>query len=226
MLFVFYTLGLVAGAAFSAAQPSSSRITPADDFDFCGRPSPPFFDASSYGAVGDGRTLNTAALSRAISAAAAAATPASPQRVLITAGVYLSGQVVLLSGVTLCVSPTATLLASHNGSDYPSDSSKWAFVFADGAQRIGLGGGGVIDGDFEAYVTGFNYTNDQYNWAGWPGCAGECRPRLVAFHGASDISVVNIVFTGSPDWTFHLLNCSRVHVRDWTQHGDERWPNK
>ena len=55
---------------------------------------------------------------------------------------------------------------------------------------------------------------------------GDAAGDLVAFHGASDISVVNIVFTGSPDWTFHLLNCSRVHVRDWTQHGDERWPNK
>ena len=39
------------------------------------------------------------------------------------------------------------------------------------------------------------------------------------------ITVFNVTFEGSADWTFHLLNCSHVHVANWTQRGDERFAN-
>ena len=84
--------------------------------DFCAAAAPPFFDARAYGARGNGVTLNTAPLARAVGAAAAASLVAggARQRVLVSrgaeGGVFLSGQVALLSGVPLCVDAGATLV--------------------------------------------------------------------------------------------------------------------
>ena len=199
--------------------------------DFCAASAPAPFLARSYGARSDGVTLNTAALARAVAAAAAAAATAggAPQRVQLSAGpegaVFFSGQVELRSSVTLCIDAGVTLLASSNASDFPRDESAWAFLFAQGVSNIGVGGGGVVDGNLARWIGGFDEGFDQYIPLKWPGCSGECRPRLVIFKDATDIDVANVTFTGSPDWTFQLLNCSRVYVRDWKQHGDERWPN-
>jgi hypothetical protein len=199
--------------------------------DSCAAPAPPPFDARAFGARSDGATLNTAALARAVAAAAAAATAAGgvAQRVRLSAGpegsVFFSGQVQLLSYVTLCIDAGVTLLASSNASDFPADESEWAFLFAHGAAHVGVGGGGVVDGNLARWIGGWNEANDQYVPLTWPGCSGECRPRLVIFKDTTDVDVANVTFTGSPDWTFQLLNCTRVWVRDWTQHGDERWPN-
>ena len=189
---------------------------------------PGVFSVDDYGGVGDGRTLNTAAFSAAVSAAHAYyAASGAPGTVLAPSGTYLSGQIALQSGVTLSVAPAARLLASANQSHYPSASSAWAFIYALGAVDIGVTGGGVVDGNFQQYITGFNESLDQYLWKGWPDCpgGGECRPRLALLANSQRIAVSNVSFIGSPDWTFHLLNCSYVHVYNWTQHGDERWPN-
>jgi polygalacturonase len=208
----------------------ASAVGP-DAADFCAAAAPPFFDARAYGARSDRVTLNTAPLARAVGAAAAASLVAggARQRVLVSrgaeGGVFLSGQVALLSGVTLCVDAGATLLASSNVSDFPVDQTAWVFLFARGTARIGVGGGGIIDGNLNQWIAGFNAADDQFIPRTWPNCGGECRPRLVGFHDSTDVDVANVTFVGSPDWTFHLLNCTRVWVRDWTQRGDERWPN-
>ena len=207
-------LGSVSSAAAAAAAASPSA--------------PGVFSVDAYGGVGDGRTLNTAAFSAAVAAAHAYyAASGAPGTVLAPAGTYLSGQIALQSGVTLSVAPGVRLLASSNQSDYPAASSAWAFLYALGAVDIGVTGGGVVDGNFQAYIAGFNADQDEYLWQGWPVCpgGGECRPRLALFANSQRVTVSDVSFVGSPDWTFHLLNCSYVHVYNWTQHGDERWPN-
>jgi polygalacturonase len=190
---------------------------------------PGTFDVTAYGGNPDGTTLNTAAFAAAVAAAHLYyARAGAPATVLAPGpGTYLSGQIVLQSGVTLAVAPGARLLASANQSHYPASSAAWAFLYARGAQDIGVTGGGVVDGQYEAYIGGFNATNDEFVFRGWPVCpgGGECRPRLALFQDSQRIAVSSVAFVGSPDWTFHLLNCSYVHVFNWTQRGDERWPN-
>ena len=184
------------------------------------------FNIDDFGGHGDGTTMNTAAFAAAVSAAHSYFDSTGDQgTVLAPAGVYLSGQIVLLSGVVLSVAPAARLLASASPADYPADAGRWAFIFSENAVDIGITGGGVVDGQFEAYIAGFNATNDEFEYKGWPNCGGECRPRLCMLTNSARIAVSNVAFVGSPDWTFHLLNTSYVHVFNWTQHGDERWPN-
>ena len=187
---------------------------------------PGTFSVTDYGGVGDGRTLNTRAFAAAFGAAHAYyLASGAPGTVLADAGTFLSGQIVLLSGTTLSVGPGAVLLASANASDYPAAQAQWAFLYSSGATDIAVTGGGVVNGNFEAYIGGFVAANDEFVPVGWPGCSGECRPRLAMLTDSQRITVHNVSFVGSPDWTFHVLNCSYVHVYNWTQRGDERWPN-
>jgi polygalacturonase len=65
-------------------------------------------DVRAYGAIGDGRTLDSDAINRAIAAAAAA----GGGTVLLPAGDYLSYTIRLRSHVTLQLGPGATLIAA------------------------------------------------------------------------------------------------------------------
>ena len=99
------------------------------------------FAVGGFGAVADGQTLNTAALQATIDAAHAA----GGGRVVLGAGVYLSGTLSLRSGVTLEVPRGATLLGSPRLADYRHGN--WpALIKARGAERVAVIGEGTIDG--------------------------------------------------------------------------------
>ncbi|MDR0278718.1 MAG: glycoside hydrolase family 28 protein [Paucimonas sp.] len=76
---------------------------------------PALFDVKRYGAKGDGSTLDTAAIQRAIDAC----TPGC--KVLLPAGTYKSGALYLKSNMTLEIAKDATLLGSERAEDYPRD---------------------------------------------------------------------------------------------------------
>ena len=128
------------------------------------------FSVLDYGGVGDGTTMNTNAFSRAIAAAHSSWQSSGQQGAVVvpSPGVYLSGQITLLSGVTLSVASGARVLASANVSDYPHGA--WAFLYSKGATSIGVTGGGVVDGNFEAYIDGYDEGWVQLQPKGWREC--------------------------------------------------------
>ena len=72
------------------------------------------FDVRTYGAKGDGSTLDTAAFQKAIDAAAPA-----KGTVVVPPGDYRSGAIFLKSGIEFRIEKGATLLGSQNIDDYP-----------------------------------------------------------------------------------------------------------
>lgn len=76
---------------------------------------PALFDVKQYGAKGDGSTLDTAAIQRAIDACSKGC------KVLLPAGTYKSGALYLKSDMTLEIAEGATLLGSERPEDYPRD---------------------------------------------------------------------------------------------------------
>ncbi len=76
---------------------------------------PALFDVRQYGAKGDGHTLDTAAIQRAIDACTTGC------KVLLPAGTYKSGALYLKSNMTLEIAEGATLLGSERAEDYPRD---------------------------------------------------------------------------------------------------------
>ncbi len=114
------------------------------------------FTAADFGAVGDGKTICTTAIARAIAAASAA----GGGKVSLSAGTYLSGPVRLLSNVDLDIAQGATLLFLRTPDDYPLARTRYegidqvrcqSPISAEGAHDISITGGGVIDGSGDAW---------------------------------------------------------------------------
>ncbi|MFV3406269.1 MULTISPECIES: glycosyl hydrolase family 28 protein [Pseudomonas] len=78
-------------------------------------PVPALFDVKRYGAKGDGVSLDTLAIQRAIDACSIGC------KVLLPAGTYRSGALYLKSDMTLEIAEGATLLGSERAEDYPRE---------------------------------------------------------------------------------------------------------
>lgn len=76
---------------------------------------PALFDVKNHGAKGDGSSLDTAAIQRAIDACTVGC------KVLLPKGTYKSGALYLKSNMTLEIAEGATLLGSERAEDYPRE---------------------------------------------------------------------------------------------------------
>ena len=157
-----------------------------------------FFNVVAYGAVGDGATNSTKAINSAIDAAASA----GGGTVLVPAGRFLSGSIVLKSNVTLHVEPGATILGSNDEKDFPEVEGWWSNnIHADGALNIAITGGGTIDG------------RGQYWWARIK--RGEKRinrPNLVGMRNCRGVLIRDVKLINSPMWTVRPIFCTNVTV--------------
>lgn len=184
------------------------------------------FNIVKYGAVADGKTLNTAAIQAAIDACAAA----GGGRVTIPAGVFKSGTIWLRSFVELHLENGAVLLASdrledYNDSDaYPQNfdvpSEDWLgkhLIIAHELEHAAITGFGILDGNCYAFV------EDVWEHPGWfrwrSGVTRVTTPsgmrpgQLVAFVECSHVDVQDITIRRSGCWSVFLHGCRFVNVR-------------
>ena len=112
------------------------------------------WNVADFGAVGDGKTLNTQPIQRALDEAG----KEGGGTVLVPPGTFLTGTVFLRSGVTLDLHPAARVLGSPDLKDYASkawgqhiDRTPWHLLVAAGVHDITIRGGGTIDGNGPAF---------------------------------------------------------------------------
>jgi polygalacturonase len=158
-----------------------------------------------FGAVADGQTLNSAAINRAIEACSTNGGGV----VLLSRGDYVSGTIDLKSGVMLEVAAGARLLGSTNIADYPDrvarrrtvmDSNmdmRQSLIFAEGCQRIGIRGAGVIDGRGSPRHFPGRATTGRT-----PG-----RPFLLRVIDCRQVVMDGITLKDAPCWMENYLNC-------------------
>ena len=157
------------------------------------------YDVRNFGAVGDGVTDDTASIQRAIDTAA----QQGGGRILLAGGRrFLSGAIVLRSGVDFHLADDAMLLANPNPEAYGKHDG---LLNSDGAQGVKISGTGMIDGQAMQFVTSFSEKDERWEPKAF-------RPRMFSLRRCSDLEITSITFGHSPNWGMHMLGCERVLV--------------
>ncbi len=171
-----------------------------------------------FGAAGDGKTKDTAAIQRAVDAGG---------MVYFPPGTYLAGTIYLKSGGGLDLDPGATLLASPDREDYNADDfcqqnrtnyspaeqvSGAHFIVALEQHDVTIRGGGTISGNQKAFFTPPKTVGPDMGWKsnkliqGW-------RPSQMLFFCESDrVSIRDVNLVDPPYWSCYLLGCNDVRV--------------
>lgn len=169
------------------------------------------FNVREFGAAGDGVTLDTKAIQRAVDQCSIRGGV-----VLFTPGKYLTGSVELKSNVELHLQSGAIILGSTRLSDYfervPKLHSyndvylKHSLFYAEGQSRIAITGRGVIDGQGGRFPVIANEKPARYL----------NRPFLFRFVECRNITVEGVTLQNSAMWMQHYLACDGLTIRGIT----------
>jgi polygalacturonase len=167
----------------------------------------PIFNPRSFGAAGDGKSKDTEAIQRAIDAAGKEA-----GTVVLDHGVYLSGALLLKTGVTLRIEKDATLLGSTEHADYRKN--RWmALIEAKDQRNISITGSGVIDGQGEALAADvLRLVNEKKIADPLAGNrpAEPNRPQLIEIVNCADVTVQGVTLKNSSCWVQTYIRCERL----------------
>ncbi len=189
---------------------------------------PRVFVANDFGAKGDGTTLNTAAIQKAIDAAAKV-----KGMVTLKPGIYLTGSLFLKSGETLDVAEGVTLMGSEKLADYPMLATRiagiemtWpaALVNVRDQHDVKITGKGTIDGDGPVWWKSYWDLRATYEPRGlrWASDYDARRPRLVLIQNSSGVELGGgILLRRSGFWTVQILYSHDVHLDEVTIRNNE-----
>ncbi len=189
---------------------------------------PKTFLVNDYGAKGDGATLSTLSIQKAIDAAAAVG-----GTVTLRPGIYLTGSLFLKSGITLDVPEGATLIGSESLNDYPMLPTRiagiemtWpaALINVRDQHNVTIKGKGTIDGDGPIWWKSYWDLRATYEPKGlrWASDYDAPRPRLILIQNSSNIQLGGgIVLKRSGFWTVQILYSHDIHVDEVTIRNNE-----
>ncbi|MFL5743416.1 MAG: glycoside hydrolase family 28 protein [Niastella sp.] len=174
------------------------------------------YNVKDFGAVPDGKTVNTKAIQRAFDSCSK-----NGGQVLIPVGVFLSGTLYFKSNVHIKIEPGGILKGSAAFEDYPDNKVNYknafthypdgkqypnkAFLFAEGVQDISITGGGAIDGSGDS--PGFQLGDDST-------LASRTRPCLLLIIDSKKIRLSGIQLRNSAYWMQNYLGCEDLELRN------------
>lgn len=188
-----------------------------------------FFNVVDYGAKGDGKTLCTNSIQKAVDACA----EAGGGTVHIPTGKYLSGAIFLKSNVTLNIGEGATLFASTNFEDFPPFKPDWR-VLSDDTRRsslitgidlenIAVTGRGTLNGQGQPWWEALQ--KDKNAKEGQEKILTYGRPRVINLYRCKKILIRDVTIVDSPSWTVHPVGCENLVVDGISIINPESGPN-
>ncbi len=194
------------GAAAVAARAAGGRVV----------------EPRAFGAAGDGKTRDTAAIQKAIDECASA----GGGMVYLAPGTYLAGTIVLRENITFHLEAGATLLGSTDLADYRpqpgppllGDANAKHLLFARDAANVTLSGAGRIDGQGRAFWAPSGRKTPPPEDAWRDVATYDWKPLdrpspMVEFFRCTNLRIEDVTLANSPGWTLRPIECESVIIR-------------
>lgn len=166
------------------------------------------FNILEFGAVGDGKTINTSAIQKAIDTCSKA-----KGKIVFPSGEYVTGTIFMKSDVHIELEEGAILYGSTNLEDYPFIDIQFpthakryahhALIFAEGIENFGFSGRGRVDGN--GGHPSFNLLRESDE--------NMHRPYMVQFINCKNVRMEGIEMWNPALWLHHYLRCENVFLR-------------
>ena len=186
------------------------------------------FDIRTFGAVGDGKTLDTAAVQAAIDACHAD----RGGIVVVPAGVFLIGTIELKSNVTLRIAAAGKLLGSGDGKQYRAADAiplkgdatlgdgNVGLVFAVNAENVTVEGPGTIDGQ------GAQFRSPARGTPPPSGRGGNHRPYHLLFYRCRNLRIRDLDLVASAYHSIRLIQsqfvwADGIHIYNRVNHNND-----
>ena len=172
------------------------------------------YNVRNYGARGDGETLDTGAVQKAIDACNAEGGGV----VLIPAGTFLIGSTEIKSNVTLHIVAGGKLLGSAQDRDYHAvdaiplsgdstlEDGNWALLYAVHATNVTIEGPGMIDGQ------GIQFHSPARGATPPSGLGGHRRPYHLLLYRCENLRVRDVDLLNSAYHSVRVIQSRRVHM--------------
>lgn len=189
------------------------------------------YNIKDFGAIPDGKTLNT----RAIQSAIDTCYQNGGGKVLVEGGVYMFGTIILRSNVELHVAAGATLLGSPRCEDYPERNDvkhvdtahlpRWrnaCYIYCEESKNVSLTGMGTIDCNGYSFV---EPAKDTVNWA-YQRIDAPTPPRVVFFTGCTNVKIEDVTMIRQPaGWSYWIHDCDFVTFDNVKIFAEVEYPN-
>ena len=181
------------------------------------------FRAADYGARGDGKTADTAAIQKTIDAAAR-----THGTVVFHPGVYHTGALFLKSGIAFRLDEGVELRGVQDLAAYPVLPTRvagvempWPAALLNVYEQSGvkISGKGTVDGDGRIWWDKYwkmrreLYEPRGLRWAVDYDCR---RPRLIQIYKSSEVSLDGLTLKRSGFWTVHICYSRKISVNGVT----------
>jgi polygalacturonase len=174
---------------------------------------------TQYGARGDGESICTATIQRAIDACGAS----GGGTVVVPRGRFVTGTLWMRSNVTLHFDAGATLVAARDPDAFPvfaatfegkSNPSHAGLIAGEDVDNIAVTGRGTIDGSGSFWWDLFRANKLEH-----------FRPRLIRPIDCRNVLIDGITLVNSPAWTVNPVACDNVTITRLTIRNPHDSPN-
>ncbi|MGD0342736.1 MAG: glycoside hydrolase family 28 protein [Bacteroidales bacterium] len=183
------------------------------------------YNITTFGAIGDGKTLNTSYIQAAIDACS----KSGGGIVIVPAGKFITGAIFLKQGVNLGIEKDGILKGSVNQADYPQINTRWegeermwtsALINIIDVNNVEVSGAGTIDGSGTEWP-GFGRQNSLQIQQLSPAERDSImklprlgRPRLICFQNCTNVRIADLNLHNQAVWCLHILYCRDVNIKN------------